>query len=939
MRPSAAEQVIDFYQILFGQIFSAPFREQISNPLERNAVTRLVGELADAASQSLTLFFDNRRLKKEDVAEILESLSALGRLLKLEDVAQPGIPPETIIKKRLGGLTRPEGSGEAGFDVVYRLALQSVLENLLLIGPVLGKWQKFNFSRTYEPPRRIIERLNQNIAGLGAEQAAGQGTQDELYELDHRNYLLQRFERVEAGTVQMTTNMVDLQALFVMPRVQPRPQRPRPGDDEAIDVSKIMNLAAAREFFGGEAELVVEAKPKRKKDAGMPAFEQVEKHPRTVIVGVPGSGKSTFLEWLQLSVAGVRKILVAGDEDEQAIPLLLRVRELDAKRLPRGAELIEAATGSEDRAALMPEGWLDRQMKKGRVLFMLDGLDETDPKLRDKYLIPWLAKLCEDYPDCRYLVSSRPAGYPPGTLRKLKFAECDLLDFSEPEMTEYTKNWCTAIRLARSENEKESRRKGAAEGASIVKGFEHHPYIKNLARNPLMLSAVCLVNYFEDGRLPEDRARLYKLCVEGLLHHWDSRRGIHSDFTLDEKLRACRQVAIAMQADDRAEYEAAKVIKIFTKVLDDSARAKRLLEHIRYRTGLLIERRAGIFAFAHLTFQEYLAACAVHEGNHRDIGPEQLAREHADARWNEVIALYCGIAPTRDTRNILERLIEQEDTVELAGVLAEAYLSSRAETRQDQKLRRRVIERIAIAPSFISFQLNRFPEEEVAPIANACIGKIKSETSISQSHHWLREHTKFIDETTLAMRLSRWQKMTLTQTVELIYLLHRVGSTDVLIKMFANVELYSAPGPTINEERFGCLAEVALIGLSDRKLETPRYILSEGFLRILRNLVTSGIHSVEAAWKIRNLLPQIATIASTENIKIRKELASLSRQLAMRLKDGESPYAVETVSSLNSWADSLERTLTDDKEQQRTSEAKSKKPTKRAAMKAAKRRG
>src|SRR5205823_11907576 len=102
---------------------------------------------------------------------------------------------------------------------------------------------------------------------------------------------------------------------------------------------------------------------------------------------------------------------------------------------------------------------------------------------------------------------------------------------------------------------------GASEGDEIVKGFIEHPYIRDLARNPLMLSAICLVNYFEGGELPKDRARLYKLCVEGLLHHWDQRRGIRSEYSLEEKLRACREVAIAMQADDRAECEAAKVLK------------------------------------------------------------------------------------------------------------------------------------------------------------------------------------------------------------------------------------------------------------------------------------------------------------------------------------------------------------------------------------------
>ena len=150
-----------------------------------------------------------------------------------------------------------------------------------------------------------------------------------------------------------------------------------------------------------------------------------------------------------------------------------------------------------------------------------------------------------------------------------------------------------------------------------MKSFKYNQYISDLARNPLMLSAICLVNYFEGGRLPEDRAMLYKLCVEGLLHNWDQRRGIRSPYSLDEKLSVCRELAVAMQADDRAEYAADKVLSVMQDVLGDADRARALLEHIRYRSGLLLERRPFVFAFAHLTFQEYLAAVAIHEGNHR----------------------------------------------------------------------------------------------------------------------------------------------------------------------------------------------------------------------------------------------------------------------------------------------------------------------------------
>jgi hypothetical protein len=241
-----------------------------------------------------------------------------------------------------------------------------------------------------------------------------------------------------------------------------------------------------------------------------------------------------------------------------------------------------------------------------------------------------------------------------------------------------------------------------------------------------MLSAICLVNYFEAGELPKDRVLLYRLCVEGLLHHWDQRRGIHSDFALDEKLRTCREVALAMQADDRAEYETEKVKEIFTAVLGDNARAAKLLEHIRYRTGLLLERRPGVFAFAHLTFQEYLAARAIHEGNRHGIDTERLVCDHNDGRWQEVIPLYCGQAPTPAARRVIERLLSQPNTMILSTVLAEAYLSAGPELSQDKAFRRRVLERIAIGATATRPVLGRFPPDEVAPIAHRVIGKIQS---------------------------------------------------------------------------------------------------------------------------------------------------------------------------------------------------------------------
>lgn len=920
MSTPIVDQVVDFYYALLDRIFSEPFRLRIPERLKRDAVIRQVQDSAGAASQSLTRFLLNEQLTEQQVANILAGLATLGDRLRLDDIANPNVAPEEISDALLPELPCPEVTQQAGHAAIHRLALHSVVQVLMLIGPVMAEWQKLSFSSSFELPRRVVNRLNQISEQLDTLGRSGQAAVDERYELSYRDYLLQRFHRVEAGTVRMTTSLdVDLRELFVIPRVLARPLAQKAEDGEPREAAALMDLAAARRFFAPPDERGVPPEPGKDKDPGIPALEHVQRYPRNVISGVPGSGKSTFLEWLQLKIAGAEEELLMADE--QAIPLLLRVRELDPHDLPLGAALIEKATASRDIAVLMPHGWIDRQMRDGRVLFMLDGLDETEPDLRDRYVLPWIRELGQRYPNCRYLVSSRPVGYPPGALRTLQFAECDLLDFGDDEIAEYTRHWCTAVRLARNEPGEEARREGAADGERIVAGFKGHPYIRDLARNPLMLSAICLVNYFEGGQLPRDRAVLYALCVEGLLHHWDQRRGIHSVFGFDEKLRACREVALTMQADNLAEYEAGKVEPIFAAVLGDPARAKELLEHIRRRTGLLLERRSGIFAFAHLTFQEYLAARSIHEGNRLGIDAGRLVREHGDARWHEVIALYSGLAPTPAVRDMIERLIDHPDTLPLSTVLAEAYLLAGPELSQDRALRRRILERIAIAPAGRwPSSLERFPAEEVAPIAALFVGKGESEDVPSEAHHWLAEHPERLDTVSLAQRLREWRKMKPAQAADLIHLLHAYGQGSVLAELATDAAMYSAPGPRIGGANIQ--AEIALIGLSRQKFEGSASTagVDAALLQILRTLSDPKyiMRFVELYfYHFSAFLERRRTAPPPQDSATWPEFSSLARQLAERLAETrhDHPARESAIAALNAWASALEHAIAEKKGQ------------------------
>jgi hypothetical protein len=839
MHAAIDDQLVDYFQNLFKAIFSKPFGQEIKERLKRNLVSRQVEEAADAASQSLTRFFRNEQLDEAQVACVLASLSPLAELLSLDRIASGGVTPEAIVAEVLPKLPCAGADAQPKVGAIYREAVHSVVQVVLLVGPVMKEWQNLSFATTFELPRRLVGRLNQISEQLGALGRSGREARDERYELNYRDFLLQRFHRIEAGTVRMTTNLsVDLSELFVMPRVLPRTPSGDGSLGTGMDSRAFMDLSAARTFYAMQFGSVLERKDET---PGLPALDQLRAYPRNILIGPPGSGKSTFTEWLQLKVAGaLEEFVLAG---AQAIPLLLRVRQLDSANLPRGAALIERATGSGERASLMPDGWIDRMMEAGRVLFLLDGLDETEPELRDKLFVPWLSKLIRDFPKCQYVVSSRPVGYPSGLLRSLEFEECDLLDFDSSEMAEYARHWCIAVRLARNEPEQEARTEGIKDGDDIIAGFRDHPYIRDLARNPLMLSAICLVRYFEGGKLPEDRAILYKLCVEGLLHHWDQRRGIHSQYSMEEKVRACREVALAMQLNNRAEYEAEKVRTCFSAVLRDQDRGLALFEHIRYRAGLLLERRAEVFAFAHLTFQEYLAARAVHEGNQLGIDAETLAQEHCDGRWKEVVALYCGLAPAPAVRTMLERLIAQNDSPEIAEVLVEAYLPSAPEIKQDRDLRTRVLERVARSPGSPSLAisaLERFTTEEVAPIANAAIGTIRgANTQLSEAFKWLQNFPEQVDRARLRKKILHRTTETPHQLSELIYLAFRSLDLEDLVSLTEDVALISSDGPSFAVDQvYSSHAAIAAIGLAQRPTTQPLPALLLILTRLLDSVLS-----------------------------------------------------------------------------------------------------
>ncbi|MCP4427918.1 MAG: SUMF1/EgtB/PvdO family nonheme iron enzyme, partial [Chloroflexi bacterium] len=167
--------------------------------------------------------------------------------------------------------------------------------------------------------------------------------------------------------------------------------------------------------------------------------------------------------------------------------------------------------------------------------------------------------------------------------------------------------------------------------------------------------------------------------VDVLLGKWDEARGVgeiavldNAPFDTGDKRLMLQALALHMQENEQKEIAAEDLHRLlaemFAEMLADKRGVRKAVERfqrvIAERTGLLVARGEGVYAFSHLTFQEYLAALAIAA---RDDYVDYTLTRCGDGWWREVILLEAGflsmlskVRTTRLIRAIAEKKQEPE---------------------------------------------------------------------------------------------------------------------------------------------------------------------------------------------------------------------------------------------------------------------------------------
>ncbi|MDX2077803.1 MAG: SUMF1/EgtB/PvdO family nonheme iron enzyme [bacterium] len=421
------------------------------------------------------------------------------------------------------------------------------------------------------------------------------------------------------------------------------------------------------------------------------ALEATNAYPRLVMLGDPGCGKSTFVNFLALCLTGhflspdagwLDRLHADGWEHGAYLPIRIILRDFATFANDSTVDSFIKHITHELSAWGMNETIIKgilHYIEKGQALIMFDGLDEVPPDKRE-LVRDAIHNIIERYhPKNRYLITCRILSYtqPEWQLRNMDAIET-FAPFNEEQITHFVNAWYTALIAMRDIDTLTAQ----ARINDLIGGL-NTPALRDIAGNPMLLTVMAIVHN-HTGTLPRESARLYHECVELLMEKWRPR-----DFvTLREKMKFNNdgllyemiwQIAFTAhnehaERDGVADITQTEIIGIVEKyVKDDWNLAREFCEYVESRAGLLIGRgnrgASRIFTFPHRTFQEFLAACYLaNVANMEELAPDLAKR---GAGWREVLLLATGYLvfvknSTRDAlravRSILESLSFESDS-------------------------------------------------------------------------------------------------------------------------------------------------------------------------------------------------------------------------------------------------------------------------------------